>query len=148
MVNSSAALDATFAALADPTRRAIVAHLARRPQSSVGEIARPFDVSLPAISKHLRVLERAGLLAREKDGRIHRCRLVPEPMDGAAEWIDRHRKFWEGRLDALQRFLESGEDEKEVESWKRRRRRKTVSESRGRSAPRGSGSSGRGRNPS
>jgi DNA-binding transcriptional ArsR family regulator len=147
MVNSSAALDATFGALADPTRRAIVAHLSRRPAASVGELARPFAVSKPAISKHLRVLERAGLLAREKDGRTHRCRLVPAPMETAAEWIERHRKFWEGRLDALQRFLDSGEDEKEDSPWKRRRRR-TVSGSRVRSARRGSGSSGRGRSPS
>jgi DNA-binding transcriptional ArsR family regulator len=149
MVNrSTAALDATFGALADPTRRAIVAQLSRRPDSSVGDLARPFDVSLPAISRHLRVLERAGLLARAKDGRVHRCRLVPEPMESAAAWIERHRKFWEGRLDALQRFLENGEDEREVESWKRRRRRRTGSRSRGGSAPRGSGSSARGRNPS
>jgi DNA-binding transcriptional ArsR family regulator len=148
MVNSSAAaLDATFGALADPTRRAIVAHLSRRPNASVGELARPFAVSAPAISRHLRVLERAGLLSRAKDGRVHRCRLVPQPMESASEWIEEHRKFWEGRLDALQQFLESGEDEKEVEPWKRRRQR-TVSGSRGRSARRGSGSSARGRNPS
>jgi DNA-binding transcriptional ArsR family regulator len=146
MVNSPAALDATFGALADPTRRAIVAHLARKPESSVGELARPFAISLPAISKHLRVLEGAGLVARQKDGRVHRCRLVAGPMETAAEWIERHRRFWEGRLDALERFLESTADEEEEKPWKQRRRR--VSRSRARSGPRGRGSSARGRNPS
>jgi DNA-binding transcriptional ArsR family regulator len=146
MVNSSAALDATFGALADPTRRAIVAHLSRTPESSVGELARPFAISLPAISRHLRVLEHAGLVERQKDGRVHRCRLVAAPMETAAEWIEGHRKFWEGRLDALQQFLDGGEDEKEVSPWKRQRRR-TVSRSRARSRPRGSGSSARGRSP-
>jgi len=145
MVNSSAALDATFGALADPTRRAIVAHLSRTPQSSVGELARPFAISLPAISRHLRVLEEAGLVTRQKDGRIHRCRLVAAPMETAAEWIERHRRFWEGRLDALERFLESTAEEEEEESWKQRRR--TGSKSRVRSRPRGRGSSARGRSP-
>jgi DNA-binding transcriptional ArsR family regulator len=139
-------LSVTFAALADPTRRAILARLVEG-EASVAELAAPFPISGQAISKHLRVLERAGLLARAKDGRVHRCRLVPQPMEDAAQWIERHRKFWEGRLDALQQFLENGEDEKEVEPWKRRRQR-TVSGSRGRSVRRGSGSSGRGRNPS
>jgi len=144
MVNGSAALDATFGALADPTRRAIVAHLARTPESSVGELARPFAISLPAISKHLRVLEGAGLVTRRKDGRIHRCRLVAAPMETAAEWIERHRRFWEGRLDALERFLQSTAEEKEEEPWKQRR---TGSKSRARSKPRGRGSSARGRSP-
>jgi len=145
MVNNSAALDATFGALADPTRRAIVAHLSRTPNSSVGELARPFAISLPAISKHLRVLEGAGLVARQKDGRVHRCRLVAAPMETAAEWIERHRRFWEGRLDALGRFLEGTAEEREEEPWKQRRR--TGSKSRARSRPRGRGSSGRGRSP-
>src|SRR5262252_3816426 len=143
MVNSSAALDATFGALADPTRRAILAHLSRTPESSVGELARPFAISLPAISKHLRVLEKAGLVARQKDGRIHRCRLVAAPMETAAGWIERHRRFWEERLDALERFLESNAEEQEEEPWKQRRR--TDSKSRARSKPRGRGSSARGR---
>ncbi|MFQ5658475.1 MAG: ArsR/SmtB family transcription factor, partial [Candidatus Methylomirabilales bacterium] len=76
-------LDATFSALADPTRRAILARLARG-ESSVTALAKPFDVSLPAISKHLRVLEKAGLLVRKKDGRVRRCRLLPGPMQEAA----------------------------------------------------------------
>ena len=98
------ALDATFSALADPTRRAILARLARA-ESSVTELAEPFDVSLPAISKHLRVLETAGLLAREKDGRVHRCRLVAGPMKTAASFLARYRSFWEEQLDALANYL-------------------------------------------
>lgn len=106
MVNySDSTLDATFAALADPTRRAILARLARG-ESSVTELAQPFDISLPAISKHLKVLENAGLLARSKDGRIRRCCVNPEPMRAATEWIERHRRFWEGQFDALARHLE------------------------------------------
>jgi DNA-binding transcriptional ArsR family regulator len=111
MVNYSAArndapLDATFGALSDPTRRAILARLARG-EATVTELAAPFDVSLPAVSKHLRVLESAGLLRREIDGRIHRCRLAPRPMKDAAAWIETYRVFWEGQLDALANYLES-----------------------------------------
>jgi DNA-binding transcriptional ArsR family regulator len=111
MVNYSVAshntpLDATFGALADPTRRAILARLARG-GATVTELAAPFDVSLPAVSKHLRVLESAGLLHREIDGRIHRCRLAPRPMKDAAAWIETYRVFWEGQLDALANYLES-----------------------------------------
>jgi DNA-binding transcriptional ArsR family regulator len=144
MVNYSSRLDATFGALADPTRRAILARLAQSPESSVGELARPFAISLPAISRHLRVLEGAGLVSREKDGRVHRCRLVAEPMETAAAWIERYRQFWEVRLDALQAFLESAAESKEEKTWKRRRRN---SRSRARSGPRGRGSSGRGPSP-
>ncbi len=104
MQPSPAALDKTFSALADPTRRAILSRLARG-ESSVGELAAPFDMSWPAISKHLRVLEGAGLMKREKDGRVHRCRLEPGPMKDAAEWIAFYRQFWEGQLDALADYL-------------------------------------------
>ncbi len=96
-------LDATFSALSDPTRRAILSRLATR-ERTVSELARPFDVSLPAISKHLRVLERAGLLVQEKDGRIRRCQLSAKPLHDANQWIGRYRRFWEEsfqRLDAL-----------------------------------------------
>lgn len=106
MVNRRRPLDATFAALADPTRRAILSRLARG-DASVGELARPFDVSAPAISKHLRVLERAGLLAQDRCGRIRRCRLRPAPLRSAAAWIERHRRYWTQQLDALADFLES-----------------------------------------
>ena len=108
MVNYPEPLDATFGALADPTRRAILARLALG-QTSVTELARPFSMSLPAVSKHLRVLEQAGLLAREKDGRVHRCQIEAAPMRAAADWIARYREFWDERLDALERYLRESE---------------------------------------
>jgi len=108
MVNYPAPLDATFGALADPTRRAILARLALG-QTSVTELARPFSMSLPAVSKHLRVLEQAGLLTREKDGRVHRCQIEAAPMRAAADWIARYREFWDERLDALDRYLRDSE---------------------------------------
>ena len=98
-------LDATFAALADPTRRAILARLARG-EVSVTELASPFDMSLPAISKHLKVLERAGLITRGREAQWRPCRLAPEPLAAAAEWIDRHRRQWEERLDRLGDYLQ------------------------------------------
>jgi len=98
-------LDRTFAALADPTRRAILARLAEG-DVSVTELAQPFDMSLPAISKHLRVLERAGLLVQEKDGRIRRCHLVAEPLKRAAVWIARYREFWAEQFEALANYLD------------------------------------------
>jgi len=98
-------LDAAFAALSDPTRRAIVARLAKSP-ATAGELAAPFDMSLPAVSKHLRVLEGAGLLARQVEGRTHRMTLRPETLKAANDWLEFHLKFWEMRLDALGRFLD------------------------------------------
>jgi DNA-binding transcriptional ArsR family regulator len=111
MVTNSDRLDLTFAALADPTRRAILAQLARG-ESTVGDLARPFEISRPAISKHLRVLERAGLVRRARDGRLSRCGLDASPMRDAAEWVEEYRRFWESQLDALARFLENEEKEK------------------------------------
>lgn len=105
MVTISEQLDLTFGALADPTRRAILARLALG-EATVGELARPFAVSRPAISKHLRVLERAGLVQRARDGRISRCGLDAAPMREAAAWVERYRRFWEGQLDSLQRYVE------------------------------------------
>ncbi len=104
MVNYSS-LDRTFAALADPTRRAILSRLALG-EANVSELAEPFSISLPAISKHLRVLEEAGLLERRKEGRTHHCQLRPEPLGEAAEWIEEARRFWDDRLDALAQFLD------------------------------------------
>lgn len=101
---SSNTLDSVFAALADPTRRAILERLTEG-ECSVTELAEPFAMSLPAISKHLRVLEHAGLLVQEKDGRIRRCQLVAEPMQDAAAWLDHYRQFWETQFDALADFL-------------------------------------------
>ncbi len=103
-------LSQLFGALSDETRRGILERLAEG-DASVGEIAAPFDVSRPAISKHLRVLERAGLVERRRDGRISRCSLRAGPMREAASWIDRYRAFWEHQLDALSRYLERDADQ-------------------------------------
>ncbi len=106
MVTISKRLDQTFAALSDATRRAILARLADG-DATVGELAAPFDVSRPAISKHLRVLERAGLVERTKDGRMSRCALDARPMKEAAGWVEDYRGFWEGQLAALSRYFET-----------------------------------------
>ena len=98
-------LDETFSALADPTRRAILARLAKG-EASVTELAEPFDMSLPAISKHLKVLERAGLITRARDGQQRPCRLATAPLDEAAVWIERHKREWEKRLDRLANYVE------------------------------------------
>lgn len=98
------ALDDTLTALADPTRRAILAHLARG-EARVTAVAAPFAISLNSVSKHIRVLERAGLVRRRVDGREHFLSFQPKPMDEAAEWIERHRRFWSRRLDALEAAL-------------------------------------------
>jgi len=103
-----AALDSVFAALSDPTRRRILTLLART-ECCVTELAKPFSISLPAISKHLRVLEKAGLIRRERDGRVHRLRLEAKPMRDAAVWIERYRGFWEGQFDALAEYLKKQE---------------------------------------
>jgi DNA-binding transcriptional ArsR family regulator len=99
-----ARLDTVFGALADPTRRAILASLAGG-EASVSELARPHRMSLPAIMKHLRALERAGLVAQDKRGRVRHCRLVAAPLREANEWLVQYRLFWEGRLDSLERYL-------------------------------------------
>lgn len=110
MVNySEAPLDSTFAALSDATRRGILARLASGGETSVSELATPYKMSLPAVSKHLRVLENAGLVSRQKDGRVHRCRLLAEPMKDAASWIEHYRVFWEAQLDSLARYLEDSQ---------------------------------------
>ena len=104
MVNNQTRLDAAFSALADPTRRAILARLALG-ERTVSEIASPFPVSLPAISRHLRVLEDAGLVRRRKDGREHRCSIGTEGLRHAAGWLEEYRIFWAARLDALAEYL-------------------------------------------
>ena len=106
------ALDRTFAALADPTRRAILARLALG-EANVGELAAPFEMSLPAVSKHLKVLEGAGLLERQRDGRLHRLSLKPQPMQQASRWIEQYRRFWEDRFDALALFLQQTTDQED-----------------------------------
>jgi len=141
---SELALDATFAALSDTTRRGILARLATG-ESSVSELAAPYEMSLPAVSKHLRVLERAGLVVRHKDGRVHRCRLIAEPMKDAAQWIESYRLFWEEQFDALASYLEESQT-KEKQAWQRHKRGpKQGSKSAGRLRRRGQKSSRPGR---
>jgi DNA-binding transcriptional ArsR family regulator len=103
---SDAALDRTFAALADPTRRALIGQLGERQTLSISELARPFPVSLPAIMKHLDVLSDAGLIERTKTGRTVTCRLSAGPMEQAMEWLNRYQQFWSDNLDRLAAFLE------------------------------------------
>jgi DNA-binding transcriptional ArsR family regulator len=97
-------LDATFSALADPTRRAILGRLATG-ETTVTDLAEPFDMSLPAISKHLKVLERAGLIARGRDAQWRPCRLDPAPLKEVAQWLEQYRQHWEQRFDRLESFL-------------------------------------------
>ena len=101
---STSGLDRTFSALADPTRRRILAHLAGGDRC-VTDLARPHSMSLPAVSKHLRVLEQAGLVRRRRDGRVHRLRLEAEPLRQAQAWIEEYRKFWEASFDRLDQYL-------------------------------------------
>lgn len=97
-------LDSVFSALADPTRRSILERLSHG-DATVSELAEPFDISLPAISKHLTVLEHAGLLVRQREGRMRICHLSVGPMQGAADWLSHYRAFWEDQLDALEEYL-------------------------------------------
>lgn len=97
-------LSRTFSALADPTRRAILARLASG-EASVSELAAPFAMSLPAVSKHLKVLERAGLIVRGREAQWRPCRLQARPLKGASEWLQRYRVFWEQSLDRLEGYL-------------------------------------------
>jgi DNA-binding transcriptional ArsR family regulator len=97
-------LNQTFAALADPTRRAILARLANG-EASVSELAQPFDMSLPAISKHLKVLERAGMITRGRDAQFRPCRLEPRALKAASDWLESYRIFWEQSLNNLEDYL-------------------------------------------
>jgi len=103
---SPAPLDRTFAALADPTRRALLARLSQIDRLSVSALAKPFAMSLPAVMKHLDVLSDAGLVTRNKSGRTVSCRLRAEPMHEANEWLNRYQRFWNEKLDQLAAFLE------------------------------------------
>ena len=100
----STELDRIFSALSDPTRRAILQGLTRGP-ATINEVARPFPVSLNAVSKHVMVLERAGLLRREIQGREHYCWIEPRPLREAEEWLEHYRQFWEQRMDALEAYV-------------------------------------------
>ncbi len=99
-------LNLTFAALADPIRRAILTRLSKG-EATVNELAEPFDVSLQAVSKHLKVLERAGLISRGRDAQYRPCRIETEPLEGAVDWIVEHRRTWAGRFDRLDQHLRS-----------------------------------------
>jgi DNA-binding transcriptional ArsR family regulator len=100
------ALDRTFAALSDPTRRALVARLAGGDAVSISELARPFAISLPAVMKHIDVLSDAGLVTRSKRGRIVSCQLAPSPMEAAMSWLHRYLRFWNAQLDRLAALVE------------------------------------------
>ena len=114
---SSRMLNRTFAALADPTRRRILAHLARGDRC-VTDLARPHAMSLPAVSKHLRVLENAGLIRRKRYGRVHQLKLEAMPMKKAAQWVEEYRRFWESSLDRLARYLEKTNKQPEKKETK------------------------------
>ena len=116
-------LSTTFAALADPTRRAILARLCTG-ECSVTQLAEPFDMSLPAVSKHLRVLERAGLIARRRDAQFRPCRIEPGPLKEVVDWAEHYREIWEGRLDRLDTYLQRMKSKKEAKSHGRQQRRK------------------------
>jgi DNA-binding transcriptional ArsR family regulator len=111
VVNYNAQLDRTFAALVDPTRRAILARLEREDGATVSELAKPFAIKLPAVMKHLDVLDDAGLITRSKAGRIVTVRLSPEPMRAAMEWLRRYERFWSRSLDRLAVYAERKEAE-------------------------------------
>jgi DNA-binding transcriptional ArsR family regulator len=118
-------LSATFAALADPTRRAILARLGSG-ELSVTEIAEPFEMSLPAVSKHLKVLERAGLIARGRDAQWRPCRLEARPLKGVADWVEHYKKFWMESFDRLDDYLheiQNEEQKKEKRHGRKQRRR-------------------------
>jgi DNA-binding transcriptional ArsR family regulator len=115
-------LSATFAALADPTRRAILARLASG-ECSVTELADPFEMSMPAVSKHLRVLERAGLIARRREAQWRPCRIEAGPLKEVADWTEHYRHIWEDRLDRLGKYLQHVKS-KEAENHGRKPRRK------------------------
>ncbi len=113
-------LSATFAALADPTRRRILAHLTSG-EASVTELAEPFDISMPAVSKHLKVLERAGLIARSRDAQFRPCRLDAGPLKEVADWVEHYRRFWEQSFERVDEYLR---ELKEREKKRGRRQRK------------------------
>src|SRR5512132_3282561 len=127
MVSVADRLDRTFGALADPTRRAILARLAKG-EASVTELAKPFEMSLPAVSTHLKVLERAGLVSRGRERQWRPARLRVTPLKEVAEWTDRYRRFWDERYDRLDEYL----DELQGRGPERPRERKEEGDGRGR----------------
>jgi DNA-binding transcriptional ArsR family regulator len=124
MANHSSRLDDVFAALADPTRRAIVMRLCAG-EASVGELADPFDMALPSFMKHIHVLETSGLVCSEKSGRVRTCRLSPEALVGAEDWLQHQRAIWEARLDRFEAYVMMLKQEKEKQRAAARRPTKT-----------------------
>ncbi len=118
---SADALSATFAALADPTRRAILARLAMG-ETSVTELAEPFQISLPAVSKHLKVLERAGLIARSREAQWRPCQLEARPLKDVADWVEHYRRFWTESFDRLDEYLQEMKEKEKKDAGKRRRK--------------------------
>ncbi len=114
-------LSITFAALADPTRRAILARLARG-ECSVTELCEPFDMSMPAVSKHLRVLERAGLIARGRSAQWRPCRIEAGPLKQVAEWTEQYRRIWETKFDSLELYLQELKAKEKHHDGKRRKK--------------------------
>lgn len=112
VVKYSSDLDSTFGALADPTRRAILATL-QLGQASITELAKPHRMSLPAVMKHVRVLEQAGLVSQKKIGRTRRCQLAAQPLKEAEQWLSQYRAFWGGTFDSLERYLSQEEDKED-----------------------------------
>lgn len=112
-------LSATFQALADPTRRAILARLALG-EASVKELAEPFEMSGPAISKHLKVLEKAGLISRGRDAQWRPCKLEPQALKGVDEWLERYRRLWEVRFDRLEEYLRELQAKEKADDRKRK----------------------------
>jgi DNA-binding transcriptional ArsR family regulator len=117
-------LSATFSALADPTRRAILARLALG-ETSVSELAEPFDISLPAVSRHLKVLERAGLIARGREAQWRPCRIEPKALKNVDEWLEEYRRLWEQRLDRLEDYLRELQAKQAKNAKEKKRGRKT-----------------------
>jgi len=113
-------LSATFSALADPTRRAILARLALG-ETSVTELAEPFAMSMPAVSKHLKVLERAGLIVRGREAQWRPCRITPAPLEEVSDWVEDYRDLWERRLDRLESYLSTLQAKKKPASRRDRR---------------------------
>lgn len=113
----------TFAALADPTRRAILAKLAKG-EASVTELAEPFKMSMPAISKHLKVLEKAGLIARAREAQYRPCRIEGAPLKQVSDWVEKYREIWEQRFDRLESYLQELKKEEEKKNGKHKKRRK------------------------
>jgi DNA-binding transcriptional ArsR family regulator len=125
MVNYTNSLDATFGALADRTRRAILATLTMG-QASISELAKPHRMSLPAVMKHVRVLEEAGLISQKKSGRTRHCLLAPGPLKDAEEWINQYRVFWQNQFASLDRFLSQEEERGGKQKWTQRKGNKKL----------------------